>query len=223
MRKFVKRSFYAVLAVVLLVTIYVIVLSVDREYQRTTDLGGGATLIETVHVFRSAFTVIADSGGSAWIPLPYRSEGVMHQKLVRNGTVLWESPEGKTFRASVSPNRQYVVLWDLVHSEWWHVYDLPNSSDREIYMPVNPGLGDGMVPLRFWKWSDDSHFIYVALDGEEVEPPHQWMRYRETYLLDPSNGNFYKQEHCHQPYPEGEKLLPRANWDDSPCAGKYED
>lgn len=223
MRKFVRGSLYALPAALLLVTIYVIVLSIDREYQRTTDLGGGATLVETVHVFRSAFTVIADSGGSAWIPVPYRSEGVIHQKLLRNGAVLWESPGGKTFRASVSPNRQYVVLWDQVHTEWWHVYDLPNGTDREIYMPVHPGLGDGMVPLRFGKWSDDSRFVLVALDGEEVEPPHQWMRYRETYLLDPSNGNFYKQEHCHQPYPEGEKSLPRANWDDSPCAGKYED
>ena len=83
MRKFVRRSLHVVLAAALLVTIYVIVLSIDREYQRTTDLGAGVTLIETVHVFRSAFTVIADSGGSAWIPIPYRSEGVIRQKLLR--------------------------------------------------------------------------------------------------------------------------------------------
>jgi hypothetical protein len=223
MRKFVRRSLQVVLAGVLLVIIYVIVLSIDREYQRTTDLGAGVTLIETVHVFRSAFTVIADSGGSAWIPIPSRSEGVIRQKLLRNGAVLWESPAGKTYRASVSPNRQYLLLWDHVHSEWWRIYDLPTGTYREIYLPIHPGMGDGMVPLRFGRWSDDSRFIVVALDGEEVEPPHKWMRYRETYLLDPSNGNFYKQDHCHQPYPEGEKSLPRANWDDSPCAGKYED
>jgi hypothetical protein len=54
MRKFVRRSLFVVLAAALLVTIYVIVLSIDREYQRTTDLGAGVTLIETVHVFRSA-------------------------------------------------------------------------------------------------------------------------------------------------------------------------
>lgn len=73
MRKFVRRSLYAVLAAAQLVVIYVVVLSIDREYQRTTDLGAGVTLIETVHVSRSAFTVIADSGGSAWIPVPETS------------------------------------------------------------------------------------------------------------------------------------------------------
>ena len=222
MRKFVRGSLFLVLAAAL-VTIYVAVLSIDREYQRATDLGAGVTLVETVHVFRSAFTVIADSGGSAWIPVPYRSEGVIHQKLLHRGAVLWESPPGKTFRTSVSPNRQYLLLWDLVHGEWWHVYDLSTGADLEIHMPVHPGMGDGMVPLRFGRWSDDSRFVLVALDGEEVESPYHWMKYRETYLLDPSNGNFYKQEHCHQPRPEGEGPFPRAKWDDSPCAGEYED
>jgi len=167
MRKFVRRSLHVVLAG----TIYVIVLSIDRQYQRTTDLGAGVTLIETVHVFRSALTVIADSGGSAWIPIPYRSEGVIRQKLLRNGAVLWESPAGKTYRASVSPDRQYLLLWDQVHSAWWRVYDLSTGTYREIYLPVHRGMGDGMVPLRFGRWSDDSRFIVVALDGEEVEPP----------------------------------------------------
>ena len=203
MRKFVRRSLQVVLAGALLVTIYVTVLSIDREYQRTTDLGAGVTLIETIHV--------------------YRSEGVIRQKLLRNGAVLWENPAGHTYRTSVSPDGKYLVLWDRGHSEWWEVYDLSAGTHREIYLPVHPGMGDGMVPLRFGRWSDDSRFILVALDGEEVEPPHKWMRYRETYLLDPSTGNFYKQTHCHQPYPDGERSLPRASWDDSPCAGKYED
>ena len=223
MRKFVRKSLYIVLGAALLVTIYAIVLSIDREYQRTTDVGAGVTLIETVHVFRSAFTVIADSGGTAWIPIPYRSEGVIHQKIVRDGTVLWESPAGKTYRPSASPDRRYLLVWDQVHTEWWRVYNISTGTYREIYLPVHPGMGDGMVPLRFGRWSDDSRFILVALDGEEVEPSYGRMRYRETYLLDPSTGNFYKQNHCHQPYPDGEKSLPRASWDDSPCAGKYED
>jgi len=65
MRTFARSSLYIAITVPLLVAIYVIALSVDGEYQRTTDLGSGLTLVETVHVFRSAITVIADSGGSA--------------------------------------------------------------------------------------------------------------------------------------------------------------
>jgi len=68
MRKFVRKSLYVVLGAALLVTVYGIVLSIDREYQRKTDLGAGVTLIETVHIFRSAFTVIADSGGPPGFP-----------------------------------------------------------------------------------------------------------------------------------------------------------
>ena len=223
MRKLMRRLLYTVLGAALLLAIYIIAYSIDREYQRTTDLGGGVTLIETVHIYRSAYTVIADSGGSAVIPVPFRRESVIHQKVLRNGSVLWEGPADKIYSASVSPNYHYLVVWDHVHTEWWRVYDLSTGNSIEVHLPEHPGMGDGMVPLRFGRWSGDSRFIHVALDGEEVEKPNAWMRYRETYLLDPSNGNFFKQNHCHQPYPEGAQALPRANWDDSPCAGKYED
>jgi hypothetical protein len=148
---------------------------------------------------------------------------VIHQKILRNGGVLWEGLDGKLFGAEVSPDHRYVLLWDHSHTERWSVYDLSTGASRAIFMPVHPGWGDGMVPLRFGGWSHDSRFLLVALDGEETEPPQQWMRYRETYLLDPSTGNFYKQNHCHQPYPENAKSLPQPNWDDSPCAEKYED
>jgi hypothetical protein len=223
MHKLLRRSSYSVLAAVLLIAIYVMALSIDREYQRTTDLAPGVTLIETIHVFRSAFTVIADSGGRTWVPTPYRTEGVIHQKVVRNGAVLWEGRSDKTFDTAVSPDHHYLLVWDKVHTEWWRVYDLSTGTFREIYLPTHPGMGDGMVPLRFGRWSDDSRFILAALDGEEFEQPNNRMRYRETYLVDASNGDFCKQNHCHQPYPEDAKSLPRANWDNSPCAGKYED
>jgi len=39
MRKFVRKSLYVVLGAALLVTVYGIVLSIDREYQRKTDWG----------------------------------------------------------------------------------------------------------------------------------------------------------------------------------------
>ena len=53
MRKFVRKSLYVVLGVAMLVTVYGIVLSIDREYQRKTDLGAGVTLIENtqIHTF----------------------------------------------------------------------------------------------------------------------------------------------------------------------------
>jgi len=223
MRKFVRKSLYVVLGVAMLVTVYGIVLSIDREYQRKTDLGAGVTLIETVHIFRSAFTVIAESGGTSWIPVPHRNEGVIHQKIVRNGMVLWESPAGKTSRTYVSPDHRYLLLWDQVHTEWWRAYDISAGTYREIYLPIHPGMGDGMVPLRFGRWSEDSRFVLVALDGEEIEQSEGRMKYREIYLLDPSIGNFYKQNHCHMPYPDGEESLPRANWDCTPCAGSYEE
>ena len=220
MRKLPRRRLYFALIAVLIVVAGVIFLSVDREYLRTTDLGGGVSLVETVHVTRSPVTTIADSGGEATIPIPYHDEAVIHQKVLRHGALLWEAPAGKTFRTSVSPDARYLVVWDDVHTEWWQAYDLANGTQLEIHMPVHPGIGDGMVPLRFGHWSPDSLSIVVALDGEEVEPQNNWMLYREIYLLDPADGSFTRQQHCHTPYPQP---LVRPKWDTTPCAGKFED
>lgn len=221
MRKVIRWTIFIVLGCVALFVIWAVAMSIDREYQRTTELADGVTLVETIHVTRSAVTEIADSGGSATIPVPYRSEWVKDQKIFRNGTELWHGPSDKTFKTSVSPDHHYLVLWDDVHTEWWRIYDLSTGTSTEIYMPKHPGMGDAMVPLKFGWWSFDSTRIYVALDGTEVEPNKQWMRYRETYLLDPATGDFYKQDHCHQPT---DPTLPysRPNWDNTLCAGTYE-
>lgn len=223
MRKIKATILYGVLGLALLLLGCLIVLSVDTEYQRTTDLGRGVALIETVHITRSPITQIVDSGptGSAIILKPFRSEDVIHQKVMRNGGIIWEGRADKTYSVSVSPDHHYLVVWDHVHTEWWHAFDLATGADLEIHLPEHPGIGDGMVPLRFGQWSGDSHFVLVAVDGEEVEKPNAWMVYRETYLLDPATGNFYKQRHCHQPYPEGHYTRP--DWANTPCAGTYQD
>ena len=224
MRKGVRRSLYIALGVALFVVIWVLAFSIDREYQRSTDLGGGVVLVETVHIFRSAYTEIADSGGSAWLPMPFRSESVIHQKVLRNGAVLWEGPPDKTYNASVSPDHHYLLVWPQVHTEWWRVYDLSTGNYIEVYRPKDlPGMADYMVPLKFGRWSDDSQRILAVIEGTEIERPNNWMKYRETYLVDPSNGDLYKQNHCHQPVPDDQKPVSRLNWDNSPCAGKYED
>ena len=224
MRKLVRRSLYIALVVGLLFLIWVLAFSIDSEHQRSIDLGGGVILVETVHIFRSAFTQIADSGGSAILPMPYRNESVIHQKVLRNGTVMWEGPSDKIYNISVSPDRHYVLVWDQVRTEWWRAYDISTGNYIELYLPKHPGIGDGMVPLKFGWWSEDSTQFHAVIEGSEVEPVNQWMKYRETYLVDPSNGSFYKQNHCHQLDP----LNPhppyfRPNWDNTPCAGKYED
>jgi hypothetical protein len=223
MRRPARRTIYIFVIAAGLLLGGLIAMSTDSEYARTTDLGHGVSLVETVHVTRSPVTTIADSGGEATIPIPYRGEGVIHQKVLRRGVLLWESLPGKIYRTSVSPDGRYLVVWDHVHTEWWVVYDLASGSQLEVHLPVHPGMGDGMVPLHFGHWAEDSRSILVALDGEEIEPTRDRMFYREIYWLDPANGNFTRLQHCHGPYPPDEAPFTRPNWETTPCAGKFED
>ena len=89
-----KRKSKYLLAAVLAPVAWLIFFSIDFEYDKKDDLGGGMTLISTTYVVRHPYWGMADSGGSFFIPfIPSSNSQMVRQKLVRNRTVLWEMNE----------------------------------------------------------------------------------------------------------------------------------
>jgi hypothetical protein len=89
-----KRKWKYVLAAVLAPLAWLIFFSIDFEYNKKTDLGGGMTLISTIHVDRSPYWGMADSGGSFYIPfIPSSNSQMIRQKVIRNHAVVWEMNE----------------------------------------------------------------------------------------------------------------------------------
>ena len=82
-----NRKWKYLLAAIFAPIAWLIFFSIDYNYDKKTDLGGGMTLISTIHVDRSPFQTMADSGGSALIGFtPYSHSEMVRQKLMRGHT-----------------------------------------------------------------------------------------------------------------------------------------
>src|SRR3982751_4592441 len=125
-----KRKWkYVLAAVVLAPVIWLILFSIDYDYDKKSDLGGGMTLLSTIHVERSPFQIMADSGGSALVGLtPYSNSQMVRQKVISNGAVVWEMneeiPGMRTYCAAASPDHHYLLIRQLVGNYFWRIRDL---------------------------------------------------------------------------------------------------
>jgi hypothetical protein len=220
-----KRKSKYLLAAVLAPAAWLIFFSIDFEYDKKDDFGGGMTLISTTYVVRHPYWGIADSGGSFFIPfIPSSNSQMVRQKLVRNHTVLWEMHEEipglRSYCAAVSPDRHYLLTRQLVGNYFWRIHDLATGQYLELRiaeMLVPIGRHPHYNSFMLGRWSEDSKFVYAAEDGEEDHEGQQ-RSYREIYRIAASDLQVQDQDHCHQ------KLDPRQeqlNWDNTPCAGSY--
>ncbi len=131
-----KRKSKYLLAAVLAPVVWLIFFSIDFEYDKKDDFGGGMTLISTTYVVRHPYWGIADFGGSFFIPfipfIPSSNSQMVRQKLVRNHTVLWEMHEEipglRSYCAAVSPDRHYLLTRQLAGNYFWRIHDLATAS-----------------------------------------------------------------------------------------------
>jgi hypothetical protein len=221
-----KRKSTYILAAVLAPVAWLIFFSIDLEYDKKDDLGGGMTLISTTYVVRHPYWGMADTGGSFFIPfIPSSNSEMVRQRLVRNHTVLWEMneveiPGYRSYCAAVSPDRHYLLARQLGDNNFWRIHDLATGRYLELNvmgMRVPIGRHRHYNSFMFGHWSEDSKFVYAAEDGEEDHEGQQ-RSYREIYRIAAWDLNVEDQDHCHQ------KLDPRQeqlNWDNTPCAGSY--
>lgn len=222
-----NRKWKYLLAAALVPLAWIIVFSIDYEYDKKTDLGGGMTLISTIHVERSPFQIMADSGGSALVGFtPYSNSQMVRQKLVHGQTVVWEMHEEipglRTYCAGVSPDHHYLLIRQLVGNYFWRIHDLRTGQEIELK------IAEMLVPvsrrphynsLMFGRWSEDSRFVYAAEDGEE-EDEGQKRSYREIYRIAASDLAVEDIQHCHQELAVSPSE--HLNWDSSSCAGSYQ-
>jgi hypothetical protein len=219
-----KRKSKFLLAAVLAPVAWLIFFSIDFEYDKKDDLGGGMTLISTNYVVRHPYWGIADSGGSFFIPfIPSSNFQMVRQKLVRNHTVLWEmhqeNPDLRSYCAAVSPDRHYLLVRQL-EDHYWRIHDLATGQHLELKiaeMRVPIGRHPNYHSVMFGRWSEDSNFVYAAEDGEEDHEGQQ-RSYREIYRIAASDLQVQDQDHCHQKLDTRQEQL---NWDNTPCAGSY--
>jgi len=221
-----KQKWKYLLAAVLAPVAWLIFFSIDYNYDKKTDLGGGLTLVSTIHVDRSPFQTMADSGGTAFIGFtPYSNSQMVRQKLVRQQSVIWEMQEEipglRTYCAAVSPDHHYLLIRQLVGNYFWRVHDLYTGQEIELKIPellIPVGRRPHYNSFMFGRWSEDSKFVYTAEDGEE-EHEGQRSSYREIYRIAASNLAVEDVQHCHQK--PAVSQTEHLNWDNTPCAGSY--
>jgi hypothetical protein len=171
------------------------------EERRTSDLGGGITVVETLRGFPGESTRV-----------------VLRQTVLRNGSTVFDS-RYKTFDLSASPDHRYLLARNNANRlAPWRVYDLSAGTSVAVL------VADSSVRLspKFWRWSDDSRSILAAMDAFESETDANGrstqggtlLPYRRTFLVDPANGSFREQRHCQQ-------ADPKPDWAATPCAGPY--
>ena len=101
------------LALPLVVVAWVVAFSIDREYEQTTTLAEGISLVETIHVTRTPYVGMAEAGGSFVLPFPNSTADVIAQELRRGDSVIWRgSGEERYDFIRVSPNRAYAMAQD---------------------------------------------------------------------------------------------------------------
>jgi len=217
-----RWKWWQIVALVLIA--WITFFSVDFEYDRKRPLAGGLTMVERVHVTRTPYVGMAESGGSFFLPIPYQTSDVESWRVMRGDSVVWQPEPGELeMQLSFSPDGKHLLVWDQVALNPWHVHEVAGPGEATVApmrsatsQPSVSGMPDGL--FRVLGWSSDSRRVYAALEGVDLKPPMrdgmlQPYPYREVWAIDAAIGATTRLQRCEKPEPG---TFP--SWDGTPCA-----
>lgn len=211
-RLFTRRR--VALALPLAIVAWIVVFSIDRDYEQTTTLAEGISLVETIHVTRTPYVGMAEAGGSFVLPFPNASDAVVAQELRRGEAAIWRGSGEERYDFHVSPNRAHAVAQDRPRAKPWLVVDLERGTTVTVGEPSRaPRMHDYSFPFQFGGWSTDSRAALAAVEGSVTNDRGESRRYREIWSVDLVTGAATRLHDCDLPSSD------RPDWSATPCAG----
>ena len=200
------------LALPLAIVAWIVAFSIDREYQQTTTLAEGTSLVETIHVTRTPYVGMAEAGGSFVLPFPNSSADVIAQELRRGERVVWRGTDEDRYDFHVSPDRTHAVAQHRPQAKPLLVIDLERGGTVTVGEPSRaPRMHDYSFPLQFGGWSTDSRTAFAVVEGSVTNDRGETRRYREIWSVDPVTGAATRVHDCELPSSE------RPDWSPTPC------
>ena len=206
-----------------LVVLWFVFWSVDFHRQRTTRLSEHLSLVERVHVERSAFTLGGGDGGFFVLPIPSRYERVVGQRVVRDGATVWTGAVGAYANRDVdvfaSPDERLLAFQSRVRQDPLVIHDLANGRGTPIPEPDAVRAKDhyGYEP-RFFGWSADSRALYLVTQeadfGDNVY--ERWIR--SIWRVDARDGRTTLDRQCENRFTFDPDRGP--DWSATACADR---
>lgn len=179
---------------------WTVAFSIDRDRDVEMPLSPSLRLVEHVHTDRRAYSGMAESTGSIWLPVPLSSEYVTRQGLYRGRTLLWQADalrEGMA-KAHASPDETRVVLEPALHDRPWRILDVSTGATVDVPPPHEEVAGhDYVFPFTFMRWSGDSRRIEAVVEGTVITPEREQAAYREVWEIG-SAGESARLRRCEQ-------------------------
>ena len=201
------------LALPFVVITWIVAFSIDREYEQTTTLAEGISLVETIHVTRTPYVGMAEAGDFFILPFPNSSADVIAQELRRGETVIWRGTGEDQYDFYISPDRARVLGQHRPHSKPWLVIDLQRGSTVTVgELSRAPRMHDYVFPLQFGGWSSDSRVAFGVVEGSVTTDRGESRRYREVWSVEPTTGAATRLHDCELLSSE------RLDWSATPCA-----
>ena len=166
------------------VAAWVVFFSIDRSFERTTDLPNGLVLVRYVHVERSPISDFGCCRGSIPLPIPHSHETIEREEIRMGDATIWlrddpMPPSGTDFL--VAPDDRHVLMYELFNR--WEVLNTKSRGVSSINMPETDHTGF----CRNVRWAEDSSHIACDVDYQRFRNREAY-RVHEVWQMDPTDG-----------------------------------